>query len=225
MLQFFCPDSYALLPGGFAERSDKGVVRIERFHEIVLFPVRIGQGLPVGLHIIGGNARQHPFCNYVAVEIGISCRVQRDKAVGHYAAPSIYRAAVLERVELERVGEMDAVGADKLAVLVAHLYFKVRYFMVAVRLYGLGREHVAFYGRTEERDCALDAERKLAVRVHHGGEGDVGQREQRPTLAHASGVKMLTGDGHFGACVALAHLYYLCSGVGGEAVALVKKVF
>ena len=96
---------------------------------------------------------------------------------------------------------------------------------MAARLHGLCREHVALHGRTEERNSALNAERLPAVLVHHGVKGKVGQREQRPTLAHSACIEMLTGDGHLGACIALAHFYYLRSSVGGETVALVKKVF
>ena len=70
----------------------------------------------------------------------------------------------------------------------------------------------------------MHAQRQPPAAVHHGRYGQVGQREECPSLAYASGVEMLSGHGHHGAGAPRAYLDELCPGSPGEAVALVKKV-
>ena len=56
------------------------------------------------------------------MEGGVLRRVKRYEVVGHDASAAIYRAVLAQGLELQRVGEVDAVGGIELTMLEAPLY-------------------------------------------------------------------------------------------------------
>ena len=115
--------------------------------------------------------------------------------------------------------------ADKLARLVGDAHFDGGEFGMVEHLRGFGTQVVALLGARYEHHAVTDAERELAVVVHQGGDGEIGQREQGTTLAYTTAIKMHLGNGHLGTSIALANLGELRSDHPCKAVVLVEEIY
>ena len=126
---------------------------------------------------------------------------------------------------VDREGGVLAVGkasddATEVSVLVLDAHLDVRDLMVVIYLGSLSGECIADLGAVEEHDVVLDAEGEGLTAVHDGGDGDVGQSEINATLADASGIEVLRGDGELGSGVAFADFCKPAAAVSGEAVVI-----
>ena len=85
-----------------------------------------------------------------------------------------------------------------------------------------GDEDVPFAGGDVVVDGGVDGESEILALVHESGEDEVGQGEDGPALADASGVEVGGGHGHFGPGRAGGYFSEARSVVRGEAVACVQ---
>ena len=113
----------------------------------------------------------------------------------------------------------------ELAALVGDANFDVGNFVMIVHLSGLGRETVADLGAAEEHDVVLDAESESLTTVHHSGQSNVGQGEINTSLADATRIEMVGGDGELCRGIALAHFHEFAAAIGSKTVVLRQKFF
>ena len=115
--------------------------------------------------------------------------------------------------------------ADELARLVGDAHFDGGEFWMVEHLRGFGTQVVALLGARYEHHAVADAEGELAVVVHQGGDGEIGQREQGTALAHVAPVEVGIGDGHLSHSVGVVDFGNLATGISCKTVCLVQYVF
>ena len=86
--------------------------------------------------------------------------------------------------------------ADETAVLIHNPYLDGRNPAVVIDADGLCTQAVTFLSARDEHHIAADAESQVALMIHQCGHCQVGQREEGPTLTHASCVQVLLPYSH-----------------------------
>ena len=109
-------------------------------------------------------------------------------------------------------------GSDEPPGLVRDAYFAIREPLLIKYLTGFGIQIAAALG-TEEVDGRIDGERQAGMAIACRRKGQVCQRKDGTTLAHATSVQVFRLDFHPSLCIAVSYFQEFDARIHGKAVA------